>query len=141
MEFFKLFMRIIIVFSAHFLSPFQASSLQGLSQNFLGYPLLGLIFPGLERGIFLNLKKTVFIIDCRNFSANIRHFQEFLSQHSFRSATLLQRDSKTGVFCEICVFFVKFLRTVFLWTPLLAAFGYYFGFQVSVWFFMIESFQ
>ena len=38
-----------------------------------------------------------------NFSANIRHFQEFLLQHSFRSATLLQRDSKTGVFCEICV--------------------------------------
>ena len=38
-------------------------------------------------------------------------------------------------------FFVEFLRTVFLWTPLLAAFGYYFGFQVSVWFFMIESFS
>ena len=63
MEFFKLFMRIITVFSPHFLSPFQASSLQGWSENVLGYPLLGLIFPGVERDIFLNLKKTVFIID------------------------------------------------------------------------------
>ena len=48
-----------------------------------------------------------------NFSANIRHFQEFLLQHSFRSATLLQRDSKTGVFCEICVFCEIFKNSFF----------------------------
>ena len=59
----KLFMRIMTVFSPHFLSPFQASFLQGWSENVLGYPLLGLIFPGVERGIFLNLKKTIFIKD------------------------------------------------------------------------------
>ena len=140
MEFFKLFVCIITVFSLHILNPFQASSLQGWSENVLRYSLLRLPFPGLERGIFLNLKKTVLIIDAyhRNFSANIRHLQEFLLQHSFRSAPLLQRDFKTGVFCETCVFF---LRTAFLWTPLLAASGYYFGFQVSVWFFMAKSFQ
>ena len=59
----KLFMRIITVFSPHFLSPFQSSFLQGWSENVLGYLLLGFTFPGVERGIFLNLKKTIFIID------------------------------------------------------------------------------
>ena len=63
MEFFQLFMQIITAFSPHFLSPFRASSLQKWGENGLGYLLLRLIFPGVQRGIFLNLKKTVFIID------------------------------------------------------------------------------
>ena len=63
MEFFQLFMRVITVFSPHFLSLFQASSLRKWGGNGLVYLLLGLIFPGVERVFFLNLKKTVFIID------------------------------------------------------------------------------
>ena len=102
MEIFKLFVRIITVFSPHFLSPFQASSLQGWSKNVLGYPLLGLIFPGLERGIFLNLKKTIFIIDAWQ--------RKFFSQYS-----VLERVS-FAAFLQVCNFITKRLQNrCFLW--------------------------
>ena len=109
------------------------------------------MFLFLERGIFLNLKKTVFIIDA--------WLQKFLSQYSaflrvsfatfprVSFATFLQvcnfitkRLQNRCFLWNLCVF-CEILRTAFLWTPLLATSGYYFGFQVSVWFFMIESFQ
>ena len=102
MEFFKLFMHIITVFSPHFISPFQTSSLQGWSENILGYPLLGLTFPGLERGIFFNLKKTVLIISAWP--------RKFFSQYS-----ALPRVS-FATFLQVCNFITKRLQNwCFLW--------------------------
>ena len=88
--------------SPHFLSPFQASSLQAWSENVLGYPLMGLIFPVLERGLFLNLKKTVFIIDTWP--------RKFFSQYS-----ALPRVSFAEFF-QVCNFITKRLQNrCFLW--------------------------
>ena len=102
MEFFKLFVCIITVFTPHFLSPFQASSLQGWSENVLGYPPLGLILPGLEWGIFLNLKKTVFIID----SWLLKFSSQYLALPRVSFATFLQ----------VCNFITKRLQNrCFLW--------------------------
>ena len=102
MEFFKLFVRIITIFSPHFLIPFQASSLQGSSENVLGYLLLALIFPGLERGIFLNLKKTVFIIDAWPW----KFFSQYLALPRVSFPTFLQ----------VCNFITKRLQNrCFLW--------------------------
>ena len=117
MEFFKFFVCIITVFSPHFLSPFQALSLQGWSENVLGYSLLGFIFPGLERSIFLNLKKTIFIIDAwsgkffSQYSALARvSFATFLQFCNF----ITKRPQNRCFLWNLCVFCKIFKNSFFM---------------------------
>ena len=114
---FQTFAHIITVFSPHFLSPFQASSLQGWSENILGYPLLGLLFPGLERSIFLNVKKTVFIID----AWPQKFFSQYLGLPRVSLATFLQvcnfitkRLQNRCLLWNLCVFCEVFKNSFFM---------------------------
>ena len=61
-NFFKLFMRVITIFSVHFVSPLQSSFLQGWSENVIRYrqkcnaDFIGTYFSRPRKSIFVNHK-------------------------------------------------------------------------------------
>ena len=73
------------------------------------------MFLFLERGIFLNLKKTVFIIDAwpRKFFSQYSTLARVSFVKFLQVCNFITRDYKKGVFCEVCVFFCEIFKNSF----------------------------